>query len=554
MPYNLIILSKSSCILLVLLIATCLPARAQQGSSQQALSQQALSQQALSQQALSQQDAADHSSQILLMMPFENNSTMPGLDWIGEAFPEVLSTRLKSESLYLIERDDRLNALDRLGIPATAKPSRATVYQVAQELDADYVLIGNYKFDGTTLTAHARIMDVPRLRLGPELTESGALANLVTMQTALAWDMLNALKLSGDLSKDQFVAQFPAVRLDALENYVRGVLAGNAPEKIKRFQETLRLEPKDTLAMLQLGKAYYAARNYNEAVNIFSKVPPGDSSANEAQFFLGLSAFYADQMEKAESAFHSLSTRLPLTEVFNNLGVVTSRRGQRRARTYFEKSVHTDPSDPDYHFNLAVELYREGDAQSAARELKATLALQGDTEARSFLDAISSGSQIQRMPLERIKRNYDESGFRQISLEIANADEARLRKATPAEHSAFHVQRGQDMLAEGLTSEAEKQFREAISLDAASATAHSGLAQVLEIIQNVDGARKEAGDSLRIKPSAGALLVLARLALTENNPADAEKNVDQALALDPANAAAVALKHDLAARSAARPR
>ncbi len=110
------------------------------------------------------------------------------------------------------------------------------------------------------------------------------------------------------------------------------------------------------------------------------------------------------------------------------------------------------------------------------------------------------------------------------------------------------------MLAEGLTSEAEKQFREAISLDAASATAHSGLAQVLEIIQNVDGARKEAGDSLRIKPSAGALLVLARLALTENNPADAEKNVDQALALDPANAAAVALKHDLAARSAARPR
>ncbi len=232
------------------------------------------------------------------MMPFENNSTMPGLDWIGEAFPEVLSTRLKSESLYLIERDDRLNALDRLGIPATAKPSRATVYQVAQELDADYVLIGNYKFDGTTLTAHARIMDVPRLRLGPELTESGALANLVTMQTALAWDMLNALKLSGDLSKDQFVAQFPAVRLDALENYVRGVLAGNAPEKIKRFQETLRLEPKDTLAMLQLGKAYYAARNYNEAVNIFSKVPPGDSSANEAQFFLGLSAFYADQMSR----------------------------------------------------------------------------------------------------------------------------------------------------------------------------------------------------------------------------------------------------------------
>jgi Tfp pilus assembly protein PilF/TolB-like protein len=529
MSYNLIILRCSICILFFLLVAASLP-------------------------AVAQQPDADHSSQILLMMPFENNSSTPGMDWIGEAFPEVLSTRLKSGSLYLIERDDRLNAFDRLGIPATAKPSRATVYQVAQELDADYVLIGNFKLDGDTLIAHARVMDVPHLRLGPELTESGPLANLLTIQTALAWDLLNSLKLSGDLSKEQFIAQFPAVRLDALENYVRGVLAGNAQEKIKRFQEALRLDPKNTLAMLQLGKGYYANRNYNDAVGVFSKVPAGDPSANEAQFFLGLSAFYADQMEKAEIAFRALSTRLPLTEVFNNLGVVTARRGQKRARGYFEKSVHTDPSDPDYHFNLAVELYREGDAQSAARELKATLALQGDSEAKSFLDSIASGTQIQRMPLERIKRNYDESGYRQISLEIANADEARLRKATPAEHAAFHVQRGQDMMAEGLSGEAEKQFREAISLDPTNAAAHSGLAQVLEINQNVEGARNEAAASLRIKPTASALLVLARLAVSENDPAGAEKNVDQALALDPANAAAVALKHDLAAHSAARPR
>jgi TolB-like protein len=290
MPYNLTILSRSACILFVLFVATGLSAFAQ---PPQAATQDA-----------SGPDSG-HSSQILLMMPFENNSTTPGLDWIGEAFPEVLSTRLKAGTLYLVERDDRLNALDRLGIPATARPSRATVYQVAQQLDADYVLIGNFKYDGATLTAHARIMDVPRLRLGPEMTESGPLAGLVTIQSALAWDLLNSIKLAGDLSKDQFTAQFPAIRLDALENYVRGVLAGNAQEKIKRFQETLKLEPKNALAMLQLGKAYYAARNYPEAVNAFSRVPAGDPSANEAQFFLGLSAYYADQMDKAETAFRT---------------------------------------------------------------------------------------------------------------------------------------------------------------------------------------------------------------------------------------------------------
>jgi hypothetical protein len=41
--------------------------------------------------------------------------------------------------------------------------------------------------------------------------------------------------------------------------------------------------------------------------------------------------------------------------------------------------------------------------------------------------------------------------------------------------------------------------------------------------------------------------VLARLDLAENNPVAAQQNLDRALALDPANAAAVALKHDIAA-------
>ena len=58
---------------------------------------------------------------------------------------------------------------------------------------------------------------------------------------------------------------------------------------------------------------------------------------------------------------------MPLTEVFNNLGIHYRRRGQKRARTYFEKSVQTDPSDPDYHFNLAVELSRRRRPVSRSR-------------------------------------------------------------------------------------------------------------------------------------------------------------------------------------------
>jgi Flp pilus assembly protein TadD/TolB-like protein len=494
--------------------------------------------------------AQQQGNQLLLIIPFENLSNTPATDWIGEAFPEVLSARLNTGGLFVMNRQDRLSAFDHLGIPATAKPSRATIYEVAQQLDADYVLMGDYRVENAAITAHARLMDMARLRLTPEIAESGPLSALAATQSALAWDVLHSLNPSSKISKTEFVSQFPALHIEALENYVRGITAANDQEKIKRFKEAARLEPAYTPAILQLGKSYYNLHDYESAIAWLAKVPARDGSANEAQFYLGLAAFYAGHFDRSEAAFRALAARLPLTEVYNNLGVVSARRGDRSARSYFERSVQTDPSDPDYHFNLAVELCRENDLQDAARELREMLAIHPDNEARTFLDALNSGAAPAHLPLERINRNYDESSFRQLALEIENANEARLQKSDPATHAAFHVQRGEDLLEQGLLGEAEKEFREAVVLDPANADAHSGLARVLESDQDTTGARNEARTSLKLKQNAEAYLVLARLDLLENNSSAASQNIEHALALDPANAAAAALKRDLASGAA----
>jgi Tfp pilus assembly protein PilF/TolB-like protein len=485
---------------------------------------------------------------MLLILPFENHSNAPGLDWISEAFPEVLSTRFSRSPIFVLSREDRLSAFDHLGIPASAHPSRATVYEIAQAMDADYVLVGNFTYDGRNFTAHAQLMNMARLRLSPEVSETGPLTDLIRIQTALAWDVLEQLKLAPASGKAQFVAQFPPIRLDALENYVRGMTASTDQEKIKYLKQAASLDPQDASAMLQLGEAYYRLRDYSAAVSWLAKVPKSDTAANEADFYLGLSQFYMGQMQKSEAAFRTLAARLPLTEVYNNLGVVAARQGDREARSYFERTVEIDPSDPDYHFNLAVELSREGSKEAAIRELRATLASGPDPEARSLLESLVAGTQPAHLPLERIKRNYDESSFRQLALEIENAGEARLQQAPPAQHAAYHVQRGQELLEHGIAGEAEKQFREAVLLDPKNAAAHAGLARALESEQSNDEARTEAREALRLKPLPEAYLVLARLDIAENNEASAEQNLEHALALDPENAAAASLKHDLAAR------
>jgi Tfp pilus assembly protein PilF len=133
---------------------------------------------------------------------------------------------------------------------------------------------------------------------------------------------------------------------------------------------------------------------------------------------------------------------------------------------------------------------------------------------------------------------------------MQNAAELRLSKTDPRTHAEFHVTRGREFLAQGFKAEAERDFHEAVELDPSNADAHVGLASVLEDI-NEPAARAEAQTALRLQPiSTDALLVLARLDLKTNQPQSAEQIVDRALALEPNNPAAIALKRAISEKVA----
>ena len=498
-------------------------------------------------------------------MPFENRSSAPGLEWISEAFPEVLSQRMASRRLYIMSRDDRTYAFDRSGIPSTVVPSRATIYRVAEQMDADYVVMGSYDFDGNTFTAQAQLLDMKKLHLYTAVESSGPLTDLINLQTLLAWELLQQLPARPALTREQFLQQSPPIRLDAFENYVRGILATDHQQRIHYLHEAVKLDPNYTMAMLQLGKTYFSNREYESASAWFARIPKGDAVSRQANFLLGMSEFYRGNYDKSFAAFKYLSTQIPLTEVYNNLGVVEARRGHRAAAVeYFSKAVTADPDDADYHFNLAVALFQNGDSAGAGRQLKQELQQNpSDGEAQSLLDMISRGvppptannpgasnsllsPNQPRLPLERIKRNYDEASYRQLELEIQNYDEARLAKMSAQDHAAYHVQRGKQLLVQNMTVEAESEFREAIRTDYRSAAAHAQLAMLLEKKGDVSAARAEAQNSVRLKPNVDGLLVLARLDLKQNQMQTAAAEVDRALALEPSNAAALALKRDIA--------
>jgi len=508
-------------------------------------------------------------TQTIMVMPFENQSSAPGLEWIGEAFPEVLSQHMASSQLYVLRRDDRIHAFDHSGIPQAVLPSRATLYRIAEQMDADYVVMGRYTFDGGIFTAHAQLLDMKKLHLYPAVESSGPLTNLIDLQTMLAWELLQQMPVRPAMTRDQFLKAFPPIRLDAFENYIRGTLATGYQQRIHYFHDAIKLNPNYTLAMLQLGKTYFDNHEYESASVWFARIPKTDPAAGEAIFWLGMSEFYRGNFDKAFAAFNYLSTRVPLTEIYNNMGVVEARRGRRApAVEYFAKAVNADPNDADYRFNLAVALFKNGDSAAASRQLKDELQQRStDSEAKTLLDMINRGvppppaqsavagaantllppNQL-HLPMERIKRNYDEASYRQLEMQIHNFAEARLATMDGSTQAKYHVERGRELLAKNMPDQAEAEFRSAISADSSNEVAHAQLALLLEKKGDVTGARAEAQRSVRLKPNVDGLLLLARLDLKQDQLQSAADEVDRALALEPGNAAALALKRDIAAR------
>ena len=497
----------------------------------------------------------------MVVIPFENASPTPGLEWLGESFPETFHDQLNSPILYVASRDERLRAYDRQGIPAGIHAARATLYRLAEQMDVDYAILGSYRYDGERLTAIAQLLDMRAQKLSPAATESAPLAEVGRLQTALAWDLLRFIHTDFSVPKDKYIASVAPVRLDALENYIRGVLATTAEEKVQHYREAVRLNPDYAHAWLELGKTYYVQRAYELAIAALGQVQHSSVSgavAREANFYLGLAAYSHGDFAKSESAFQFIAARLPLAEVYNNLGVVAARRGQKKAVDYFERAIQNDPSDADYRFNLGVTLAQAGDRAGAARELHTALDRRpNDAEAKMLLDSLTPppgssapGSAASKAPLERIKRNYEEDAFRQMTMQMGSWAEQQFVRSDPRAHARFHLELGKELLAHGFTTEAEAEFRHAAAVDPSSTAPLTALAEDYDARGDAFEARAQAEAALRIRESAEAYLILARLDLRENRIEAAAQNINRALQLEPGNPAGQDLKRTLAAKLA----
>ena len=366
----------------------------------------------------------------VLVLPFFNLSNSTNLDWIGESIAETIRESLTAHDVLALDREERLEAFRRLSIRPYALLTRASVIKLAESLDAGQVIFGQYSVTPGTdpskgsLHITSRILDLKRIKQGPELNESGVLEDLASIETHLAWQALRALAPKTAPSEEQFRMTRPSLRVDAIENYVRGLLAATPEQKHRFFTQAARLDARFSQPCFQLGRLYTEKKDYRVALGWLQRVDRQDSHYFEAQFLLGICRYHTGDYAGAEASFKAVAESVPLNEVFNNLGAAQSRLNEPQTLENLKKALEGDDSDPDYHFNIGYALWKRGQFEAGAESFRAALARKpNDADATLMLGRCLSKSaprpgDPRNDGLERLKLNYEETAYRQLKAEL----------------------------------------------------------------------------------------------------------------------------------------
>ena len=372
-------------------------------------------------------------AETVLVLPFFNHASSPNLGWIGESVAETVRDALASEGLLALGREDRLEAYRRLSLRPGAEITHASIIKIAEALDASQVIYGYYETPSAgnakdqaqiPLRITARILDMKRAAQSPAFAESGALEDLGAIEQRLGWQALQSLSPGTALSLDDFLKARPPVRLDAMESYIRGLLASSPDQRHRFFTQAARLDEHYSQPCFQLGKASWEQKDYKVAAGWLQRVAPSDPSYLEARFFLGLCRYYAGDFQGAETAFQEVADQIPLNEVYNDLGAAQSQRNESAAMASYRKALEGDDADPDYCFNVGYAQWRAAQFDAAVESFRAAVQRNpNDAEATTFLgmalkrtgprpgDPRTEGRQ-------RLKTNYDEAAYRQLQAEL----------------------------------------------------------------------------------------------------------------------------------------
>src|SRR5262245_53493704 len=210
-------------------------------------------------------------AEIVLVLPFENTSDHPEFNWIGESFADSLSSLLDKPGLIVVSSDERAVAYQRLRLPLTVIPSRATAIKLARELRASMIVFGTYKINLTqsalenaksadppvaTIMGQAKVIRVNEGRLAGENFDGAwaprqydfadSIKELQRIHGELAYQILFQRDKALSFSRNNLIQEATKIPPQAFEAYMKGSMTEEREStRAIYFKNALKLYGKD---------------------------------------------------------------------------------------------------------------------------------------------------------------------------------------------------------------------------------------------------------------------------------------------------------------------
>lgn len=349
---------------------------------------------------------------VVMVLSFENTSNRPEYNWVGESFADSVAELLNKPGLLVVSNDERELAYQRLRLPQTVIPSRATAIKLAREAKATMIVIGTYNVtespaaeaqDKVAAEAYvqvtARVIKVNEGRNLGELLDGawatrqfdfgGLLTTLQNIQGRLAYQILYQRDKSLSFSQNQLVQEATKIPQRAFESYVKGAQLGERdPKRANYLKNALKFYADANggavypQAAFELGRFHMIEGKWKEATEYFTKLQKKDPHYTEAAFYSGLGYAKLGDHGHALAALVPLSADMPLIGVYNNAGAVAvqasreEKKEEERARllaqgtSFLARAAESAPEDQMVHFNYAFALFLDGKYAEVAEQLR----------------------------------------------------------------------------------------------------------------------------------------------------------------------------------------
>jgi serine/threonine protein kinase/Tfp pilus assembly protein PilF len=329
--------------------------------------------------------AASGPAMSLAILPFRNASGDPNLDWLSSSLAEMLTTDVgQSSQLRTVSPNRLYQVLSDLHVSAGSTLDLSNVRRLAELSSADTVVWGQYVKFGEQIRIDATLQDLKRERRVTLKAESSNQKDLLATIDRLAQSIRENLALSPSLIKELQEQSFKptSTSLDALRFYNEGIqLArqGNHLDAMKRFQESVKVDPEFALAYSRLAQTYATLGYDNEAdqasrraLDLSQGLP-----AREKYLIAADRALIANDNAKAIEAYETLIKVAPNDpELLSHLAGLYSETSEfDRSRELYKRLLELDPKNVDVLLATGRVEIRSGNSQASLEYLDRALRL-----------------------------------------------------------------------------------------------------------------------------------------------------------------------------------